>query len=170
MSKKAGRIAYPGTFDPLTRGHESMVGRALKVFDEVVVAVAEGVHKKPLFTLDERIGMIRESLGGEGRVEVMPVKGLLADFLADNGIKVVLRGMRSLSDFEFEIQLADINRRLGEDVETLFMVPENDHIHVFSRVVREVAMLGGDVSPYVNERIAAHLRRKFKADNLALGL
>lgn len=161
MSEKNGTIAYPGTFDPLTHGHESMVRRALHVFDKVVVAVAAGVHKDPVFSLAERIEMIEETFDGQADVTVRPVEGLLADFLAANDIKVVLRGMRSVSDFEFEIQLADINRRLGHSVETLFMVPDNDYIHVFSRVVREVAMLGGNVSHYVNPGIAARLKERF---------
>lgn len=156
------KIAYPGTFDPLTLGHESIIRRATRVFDRVVVAVARGVHKQPVFSLDERMAMISGTLTDYGdQIEVMPVNGLLATFLSSHDIKLVLRGMRSVSDFEFEIQLADINRRLGHDVETLFMVPDTEYIHVFSRVVREVAMLGGNVGPYVNKSIADRLAEKF---------
>ena len=164
MSKSGGLkgpIAYPGTFDPLTRGHMSLVSRALNVFEEIVIVVAKGVHKKPLFSLQERMEMVEETFVDQPRVSVTSVDGLLADFLAERNIRVILRGMRSVSDFEFEIQLADINRRLGHEVETIFMVPDNDYIHVFSRVVREVAMLGGDVSHYVNPAIAARLADRF---------
>ena len=154
-------IAYPGTFDPLTKGHESMVMRVLSIFDEVVVAVAAGVHKKPLFSLDERLEMAAETFRDSPRVRVEPVHGLLADFLSERGIKLVVRGMRSVSDFEFEVQLADINRRLGSNVETLFMAPDTDYIHVFSRLVREVASLGGDVSHYVNPIVSERLVRHF---------
>lgn len=152
------QIAYPGTFDPLTRGHESIVRRACKIFDKVVVVVAQGVHKQPMFSLEQRVEMTREALACFGeQVEVAPVTGLLASFLAEREIRIVLRGMRSVSDFEFEIQLADINRRIGDDVETLFMAPDTDYIHVFSRVVREIAELGGDVSHYVSEPIERRL-------------
>ena len=153
-------IAYPGTFDPLTRGHESVIHRATRIFDRVIIAVAAGVHKKPLFSLAERLDMVREAVQDLPGTEVAPVNGLLADFLTEQQIKVVLRGMRSVSDFEFEIQLADINRRLGHEVETLFIAPPTEYIHVFSRVVREVAMLGGDVSHYVNPAIAVRLAEK----------
>lgn len=154
-------IAYPGTFDPLTRGHESIIRRASKIFDKVVVAVARGAHKAPMFSLDERLAMTQDALAPfSNKVAVAPVKGLLAEFLAEQDIKVVLRGMRSVADFEYEIQLADVNRRIGKDVETLFMAPDTDYIHVFSRVVRELAIFGGDVSHYVSPAIAARLKAK----------
>ena len=160
MSNSNLQIAYPGTFDPLTRGHESIIRRALRIFDSVVIAVAAGMHKTPLFPLEDRMEMIRETFPDIPNLEVRPVKGLLADFLSDSDIKVVLRGMRSVSDFEFENQLADINRRLGHNVETVFMVPDNEYIHVFSRLVREIATLGGDVSHYVNPMIAKKLTER----------
>lgn len=158
-------VAYPGTFDPLTLGHESIIRRATKVFDKVVVAIAVGVHKDPLFTLDERLAMTKETLAPyHDQVTVLPVEGLLTEFLAKENITVVIRGMRSVADFEFEIQLADINRRVGAEVETLFMTPDTDYIHVFSRFVRELAFFDGDVSHYVSPLIAQHLLAKVKAN------
>ncbi len=156
-----GTIVYPGTFDPLTRGHEAVIRRAARIFDRAVVLVASGFHKSPLFSLDERIEMASEATADIETVSVEPLAGLLAEYVAQHEIKVVLRGIRTVSDFDFESQLADINRRLGHDVETLFIAPTSEYIHVYSRVVREVAMLGGDVSPYVSPAIADRLKRKF---------
>ena len=153
-------IAYPGTFDPVTHGHEEIIRRAAKIFDQVIVAVARGAHKDPLFTLDERVAMLQDATSSYAQVEVAPVNGLLADFVAQRNIAVVLRGMRSVADFEFEMQLADVNRRLSKGVETLFMAPDTDHIYVFSKIVREVAMFGGDISHYVNASVAEKLKTK----------
>ncbi len=159
-------IAYPGTFDPITLGHEEIMRRSLRVFDKVVIAVAHGAHKEPLFTLGERVAMVEEATAYSERIEVAPVVGLLADFLASHNITTLLRGMRSVSDFEYEMQLADVNRRLGKGVETIFMAPDTDHIYVFSSVVREVAMFGGDVSHYVNPSVADKLNQKLAAQNI----
>ncbi|MBF2735454.1 MAG: pantetheine-phosphate adenylyltransferase [Betaproteobacteria bacterium AqS2] len=157
---KPGVIAYPGTFDPPTRGHESVIRRAAKIFGEVRVLVAAGVHKDPLFTLDERQKMIATAVADQANVTVAPLEGLLADHLKAAGIGVVLRGLRNVADYEREIQLADIQRRLGQ-VETMFIAPNNEFIHVASSLVREIAMLGGDLSNYVNPEVAARLRKKF---------
>ena len=160
---KSKTVAYPGTFDPITKGHESIIKRATKIFDQLVIAVAKGVHKDPLFTLDERVEMTRKVVSAyDANIEVLPVEGLLSDFLTANSISTVLRGMRSVADFEFEIQLADINRRLANQVETLFMAPNTDYIHVNSRIVREIAELGGDVSHYVSPVVAEELINKLK--------
>ena len=154
-------IAYPGTFDPVTKGHESVIQRAAKIFDEVVVLVAKGVHKSPLFSLAERQEMLLEVIADIPKVTVAPLPGLLADYLASNNIKLVLRGLRTVSDYELEIQLADINRQLGKEVETLFIAPDTKFIHVASHLVREIAELGGDVSHYVHPKIASRLQDKF---------
>lgn len=154
-------IAYPGTFDPLTLGHEAVIRRAAKIFDEVQVLVAAGVHKEPLFTLEEREAMLQEAPVAQlDNVAVVPLTGLLADHLKQEGISLVLRGLRNVADYEHEIQLADIQHRLGA-VETLFIAPDKEFIHVASSLVREIAMLGGDVSAWVNDEVAKRLRAKF---------
>ena len=153
-------IAYPGTFDPLTTGHESVIRRASRIFDEVAVIVAEGVHKSTLFTLEERQEMIQEAISMQTNVTVIPLTGLLMVLLRQRGIKLILRGMRTVQDFEHEIQLASINRQLDRDVETLFMAPDNEFIHVASHFVREVSMLGGDISSYVSPAIELRLKDK----------
>lgn len=153
-------IAYPGTFDPLTLGHESVIRRAARIFDELVVIVAEGVHKEPLFSLKERHEMVTEATSMHKNVTVTPLSGLLAEHLNSNQIKLVLRGMRTVQDFEHEIQLASINRRLDNDVETLFIAPDSEFIHVASHFVKELSMLGGDVSSYVSPAIDARLKAK----------
>lgn len=154
-------IAYPGTFDPLTLGHEAVIRRAAKIFDEVRVLVAAGVHKEPLFSLEEREAMLREAeVAKLDNVAVVPLTGLLADYLKQEQVGLVLRGLRNVADYEHEIQLADIQHRLGA-VETLFIAPDKEFIHVASSLVREIAMLGGDVSAWVNDEVAKRLRAKF---------
>ena len=152
--------AYPGTFDPVTRGHEALLKRAAAMFDTVIMAVAAEPQKETLFSLDERVEMCRIIAAEYENVQVMPVPGLLADFLKHNSCNLVVRGMRTVGDFEYEMHLADINRRLAGR-ETVFLTPPNEYIHVFSSLVRELARLGGNVDHYVKPAIAARLLAKF---------
>jgi pantetheine-phosphate adenylyltransferase len=153
---------YPGTFDPITNGHVDILRRSLKLFDRVVVAVAENVRKTPLFTLDERRTMIAEALGGDPRLEVDAFQGLLAAYCQRKGAGVVIRGLRAVADFEYEFQLAHMNRRLAPDVETLFLMTGEESFYVSSSLVKEVALMGGDVSRMVPPGVAAALNEKRK--------
>jgi len=153
---------YPGTFDPITLGHVDLVKRARRLFPRVIVAVAVAYHKKTLFSLEERVAMARESLGHLDGVEVHPLTGLLVDFLKEHQARVIVRGLRAVSDFEFEFQLAWMNRKLAPAVETVFLIPADEHAYVSSTLIREIAMLGGDVSSYVPEPVARRLRERFR--------
>lgn len=154
------KIVYPGTFDPITRGHEDLVRRAARIFDEVVVAVAANASKRPFFSLDERIAMARDSLACLSGVRVIGFDGLLVDFLRQEGTSLVLRGLRAVSDFEYEFQLAGMNRSLNPEVETVFMMPGEQYMFVSASIVREIARLGGDVKPFVAPLIAERLSAK----------
>jgi pantetheine-phosphate adenylyltransferase len=153
---------YPGTFDPITNGHVDIMRRALKIFDRVVVALAENVRKAPLFSIDERREFISGALGQEGRLEVDAFQGLLADYCRRRGATVVIRGLRALADFEYEFQSAHMNRRLAPDVETLFLMTSEESFYVSSSLVKEVALMGGDVSGLVPAGVAAALADKRK--------
>ena len=155
------RAIYPGSFDPLTLGHVDVIERALRLFDEVVVAAAPSEGKGPLFQIDERLELIRESLSGEKRIKVKKLDGLLVDFVTAEKAQVIVRGLRAVSDFEFEFQMALMNRRLAPGVETIFLMPKEDYSYISSRIVKEVARLGGDVSGVVPPSVAAALRKKF---------
>jgi pantetheine-phosphate adenylyltransferase len=155
------RAIYPGSFDPLTLGHVDVIERALRLFDEVVVAAAPSEGKGPLFQIDERLELIRESLSGEKRIKVKKLDGLLVDFVTAEKAQVIVRGLRAVSDFEFEFQMALMNRRLAPEVETIFLMPKEDYSYISSRIVKEVARLGGDVSGVVPPSVAAALRKKF---------
>lgn len=155
------RAIYPGSFDPVTFGHIDVIGRALRLFDEVVVAVAPSEGKSPLFPVSERLELIRSSLPGETRLAVKQFDGLLVDFVHAERAAAVIRGLRAVSDFEFEFQMALMNRRLAPDVETIFLMPKEDYSYISSRLVKEVARLGGDVSGVVPAPVAAALRLKF---------
>ena len=160
------RIAiYAGTFDPLTRGHEDLVRRAANLFDHVIVAVAASQAKNPFFTLAERVEMANEVLGAYANVEVDSFKGLLLEFLHSRGAKVVLRGLRAASDFEYEFQMAGMNRNLYPEVETLFLTPSEKYLFISATMVREVARLGGDVSKFVHPTIAERLKHKVAGIN-----
>ena len=141
---------YPGTFDPVTVGHEDLVRRGAGLFDRVVVAVASNPGKEPMFSLDERVAMARSSLADIDNVEVTGYSGLTVDFALEHGLKVIVRGLRAVSDFEYEFQLANMNRHLTEEVETAYLTPTEQHNFISSSLVREVAMLGGDVSKFVS--------------------
>ena len=156
------RAIYPGSFDPVTLGHIDVVERALRLFDEVVVAAAPSEGKNPLFAIDERIELIRASLPGEARLKVKKLDGLLVDFVRAEQASVVIRGLRAVSDFEFEFQMALMNRRLAPGVETIFLMPKEDFSYISSRIVKEVARLGGDVSGVVPAPVREALAAKFK--------
>ncbi|MBU6437537.1 MAG: pantetheine-phosphate adenylyltransferase [Betaproteobacteria bacterium] len=150
---------YPGTFDPITRGHEDLVRRASRLFDRVIVSVAAGHHKRALFSLAERMSMATEVLEACPNVEVVSFTGLLRDFVVAQGAQVVIRGLRAVSDFEYEFQMAGMNRQLMPDVETIFLTPGDNYQFVSGTFVREIALLGGDVSKFVaqsvNDKLAA---------------
>jgi len=154
------KAIYPGTFDPLTRGHEDLVRRATTLFDAVIVAVADSRAKRTFFTLDERVEMACEVLGDLKNVKIVGFTGLLIDFVRQHGGRVVLRGLRAVSDFEYEFQLAGMNRSLYPEFETLFLTPSEQHMFISATLVREIALLGGDVSKFVDPRVEARLRRK----------
>ncbi len=153
---------YPGSFDPLTNGHVAIIQRGLKVFDRLVVAVANNPEKRPLFTAAERQSMIADALGDDPRVEVDAFDGLLVDYARRKGVHTVLRGLRAVSDFEYEFQIANMNRHLLPDVETVFVMTGEDYFFVSARLVREVATFGGDVSAFVPPNVLDALRRKLK--------
>jgi pantetheine-phosphate adenylyltransferase len=156
------KAVYPGTFDPLTRGHEDLVRRASTLFDSLIVGVADSKAKRTFFTLEERVEMARESLGGLKNVHVVGFSGLLIEFIRQHGARVVLRGLRAVSDFEYEFQLAGMNRSLYPDFETIFLTPSEQHMFISATLVREIAALGGDVSKFVDPRIEARLKQKAK--------
>jgi pantetheine-phosphate adenylyltransferase len=158
-----GRIIYPGTFDPVTRGHEDLVRRAAKIFDQVVVAVAASVTKEPFFDLEERLDMARSTLRDVPNVRVGSFDGLLVDFVRDQGTNLVLRGLRAVSDFEYEFQLAGMNRSLYPDLETVFLTPSEQYMFISASMVREIARLGGDVEPFVPPAVAARLADKWNS-------
>ena len=153
---------YPGTFDPITNGHADIVRRSLALFDRVVVALAENVRKAPLFTLDERRAMITEALGRDPRLEVDAFSGLLVDYCKRRGAAVVIRGLRALADFEYEFQFAHMNRHLAPEVETLFLMTSEESFYVSSSLVKEVALMGGDVSRMVPPAVVKALAAKRK--------
>jgi pantetheine-phosphate adenylyltransferase len=144
------RAVYPGTFDPLTKGHEDLIERASKLFGEVIVAVAHSQAKRPFFSLEERVGLSREILSKHANVRVMGFSGLLSDFLDTHEANVILRGLRAVSDFEYEFQMAGMNRRLNPGVETMFLTPSDKYMFISATIVREIAVLGGDVGEFVH--------------------
>jgi pantetheine-phosphate adenylyltransferase len=151
---------YPGTFDPLTRGHEDLARRASRLFDRVIVAVAAGHHKRALFSLQERLDIAREALAQYDNVQIKPFHGLLRDFVVGEGAHVVIRGLRAVSDFEYEFQMAGMNRQLMPEVETIFVTPSDQYQFVSGTFVREIALLGGDVGKFVNESVNLKLIAK----------
>jgi pantetheine-phosphate adenylyltransferase len=151
---------YPGTFDPLTRGHEDLVRRAAGLFSKLVVGIADSRAKKPFFNLDERIAIAREVLSHYPNVEVSGFRGLLKDFVRDQNARVIVRGLRAVSDFEYEFQMAGMNRYLLPDVETMFLTPSDQYQFISGTIVREIALLGGDVSKFVFPSVEKWLRAK----------
>jgi len=156
---------YPGTFDPITLGHEDIIKRAVKVFDRVVLAIASDTGSKaPMFELEERVELARSALAGIDGVEVASYKGLTVDFARDNGLSVIIRGLRAVSDFEYEFQLATMNRHLTEEVETVFLTPPETYTFISSSLVREIARLGGDVSEFVSPKVKEALLERLGRD------
>lgn len=151
---------YPGTFDPITNGHTDLIQRASRMFDKVIVAVAAVSGKQPVFTLEERVSLARSVLTDYPNVEVCGFDSLLVNFMAEKGASVILRGLRAVSDFEYEFQLASMNRNLNPDIETLFLTPAEQYTYISSSLVREIASLGGDVSPFVHENVVAALKER----------
>ena len=158
----ATRAVYPGTFDPLTRGHEDLVRRAALVFDELVVGVADSRAKQPFFTLEERVELAHEVLSGYANVRIASFRGLLMNFIRAQDARVVLRGLRAVSDFEYEFQLAGMNRKLYPDVETLFLTPGEQHMFLSATMVREIATLGGDVGQFVHPAVERCIKQKIR--------
>jgi pantetheine-phosphate adenylyltransferase len=154
------RAVYPGTFDPLTRGHEDLVRRAAKLYDSVILGVADSKAKRTFFSLHERVEMAREVLGELSNVQVVGFSGLLIDFVREHDARVVLRGLRAVSDFEYEFQLAGMNRSLYPDFETMFLTPSEQHMFISATLVREIALLGGDVGKFVHPLVRAKLAAK----------
>lgn len=159
----AGIAVYPGTFDPVTRGHIDIVGRARKMFDRVVIGVADSPAKQPFFNLDERLDMLRTVFAGDDQVQVRPFSGLLIDFARDCEAEIIVRGLRAISDFEYEVQLAGMNRSLAPEIETVFLTAAQRYAFVSSSLVREIARLDGDVSEFLHPEILQRLTDKLKA-------
>jgi pantetheine-phosphate adenylyltransferase len=155
------RAIYPGSFDPVTNGHLDIIGRALKLFDEVVVAVAHNDEKQPLFSLEERLNLLHETAGKIHNVRIAEFNGLLVEFARAKDAGAVIRGLRAISDFEFEFQMALMNRKLEATVETIFLMPKEEYTYLSSRIVKEIARLGGDVSSFVPTCVAKALSMKF---------
>ena len=151
---------YPGTFDPMTLGHQDLIRRGAVLFGSVIVAVAAAHHKKTLFTLDERLAMVREVVAPLGNVSVLPFTGLVRDFAVAHQAKAMLRGVRSVTDFDFEAQLAGMNRALAPDIETVFLTPDSRYQFISSTLVREIATLKGDVQQFVDPVVLARLNTK----------
>jgi len=156
-------VIYPGSFDPLTNGHLDVLQRATKLFDQVVIAIASSDGKHPLFTLEERLALVRESVRGMANVEADIFDGLLVDYVQRRSAQAVVRGLRAVSDFEFEFQLALMNRKLNDSFETIFMMPKDTYTFLSSRIVKEIARLGGDVSEFVPDHVRAALLAKLAA-------
>jgi pantetheine-phosphate adenylyltransferase len=154
-------VVYPGTFDPITNGHSDLIQRAASLFDRVVVAVAVDTGKAPAFDADRRVALAERVLQDIPQVEVTRFSGLLVQFARDHGTPVIMRGLRAVSDFEYELQLAGMNRRMAPDVETIFLTPAEQYAYISSSLVREIARLGGDVSTFVSPVVQAALRERF---------
>lgn len=152
---------FPGTFDPITNGHRDLIERASKLFERVIVAIAENKRKPPFFTLDERVSMTETVLSYLNNVEVLGFNTLLVDFARERNIKTIIRGLRVVSDFEYEFQLANMNRHLEPNIETLFLTPSEKYSFISSTLVREIAFLDGDVSSFVHESVALKLKERF---------
>lgn len=156
------RAIYPGSFDPVTNGHLDVIDRARKLFDKVIVAVAHNDQKQPLFTLEERLTFLRETVGKLENVEIAQLDGLLVDFAVARKATAVIRGLRAVSDFEFEFQMALMNRKLEATVETIFLMPKEEYTYLSSRIVKEIARLGGNVAEFLPRQVAAAIQNKLR--------
>ncbi len=156
-------VIYPGSFDPLTNGHLDLIQRAAKLFDQVIVAVAKNDGKSPLFSLTQRLELVAHAIEHLPNVSADSFDGLLVDYVAQRDGQAVVRGLRAVSDFEFEFQLALMNRKLNERIETIFMMPKDTYTFLSSRIVKEIARLGGDVRAFVPEQVERALKKKFAA-------
>ncbi len=154
------RAVYPGTFDPITNGHEDLIQRASRLFDEVIVGVAHSQAKRPFFSLDERVTIAKQVLAPYKNVSVSGFSGLLSEFVKEQSAAIILRGLRAVSDFEYEFQLAGMNRRLAPGVETLFLTPSDKYLFLSATIVREIAVLGGDISAFVHPVTAQRMQEK----------
>ena len=165
MNDGLRRIIYPGTFDPITNGHVDVVGRALQLFDEVVLAIAADSTKKPLFTLEERKTLAEKALVQYGaKVRVTAFRGLLIDYVLSENSRAILRGLRAVSDFEFEFQMALMNRKLNDSIETLFLMPRGAYTYLSSSIIKEIGRLGGDVSAFVPLVVQEAMRKKYHGE------
>ncbi len=160
MSQKCA--IYPGSFDPITNGHLSIVDRALTIFDKLIIAILTNPQKEPLFSIEERIAMIKESLNGSPNVEVDTFGGLLVDYAVEKDANVILRGLRALSDFEYEFQMALMNRKLSREVQSLFLMTDYKWFYISSTIIKEAASLGGDISGLVPKIVEKRLKEKFR--------
>ena len=152
---------YPGTFDPMTNGHIDIIQRGLRIFDKIIVTVAVNPGKSPLFSLEERIEMIEQSIGAVENVEVAQFHGLIAEYLKSVNAIAMIRGLRAISDFEYEFQMSLMNRKLNEEVETVFLMPAQEYIHLNSTIIKEVASFNGDISEYVPKNVEDKLNEKY---------
>jgi pantetheine-phosphate adenylyltransferase len=159
---KSITAVYPGTFDPITNGHSDLVQRAARLFDQVIVAVAANPNKEPAFSLDERVRLASEVLSGLENVQICSFDSLLVEFVRERNAHVILRGLRAVSDFEYEFQLAGMNRHLEPEVETLFLTPSEQYTYISSSLVREIAALGGDIAPFVHQKVRAALHSRMR--------
>jgi pantetheine-phosphate adenylyltransferase len=160
LSLLKNTVIYPGTFDPITNGHADLIERAANLFDHIIVGVAKNVQKKPLFTLEERVLLAEEVLKPIKNVKVVGFDGLLTQFALSHQANILLRGLRAVSDFEYEFQLAGMNRRLAPDLETVFMTPAENYMFISSTLVKEIALLGGDVNSFVHPSVASAFKTK----------
>lgn len=156
------RAVYPGTFDPITNGHIDIIRRTLRIFDKVVIAVAPNPKKTPLFDLKERIFMIEEATRGMKNIEIEPFEGLLVDYVKERGADAIIRGLRAVSDFEYELQMALMNRKLSDTIETVFLMPSEEYSYLTSSIVKEVASYGGEIKDLVPSIVARRLSELFK--------
>ena len=155
------RAIYPGTFDPMTKGHVDLIERACKLFDEIVIAIAASEAKNPLFTLDERIQIAEKIFEGNNKVKVVGFSGLLVDLAKDNNSKILIRGLRVVADFEYEFQLANMNRAMMPELESVFLTPKEQYSYISSSLVKEICKMGGDVSEFVDPISLSELKRKY---------
>lgn len=160
MAKIERKAIYPGTFDPITYGHIDLIKRGLEIFDRIIVAVASNEPKNPLFSLEERLEMVRDSVGKSSKIQVEAFDGLIVDYAVRKKIRVLVRGVRMLSDFEYEFQMALTNRKLNNKIETIFLMPNESYAYLTSRLIKETALLGADVRPYVPPHVYRRLKAK----------